>query len=208
VLSTHTKKVFPKKNYLLGVNDYVTKADVNSHCSIAFSLWRLFPNLNLISEEDVQKKSCPDDIENFDLDPSALGNVELPDINVRTDELTLFIDPLDATKEFTEKLFKYVSVMICVADKKGDPLIGVIYFPFSKRLYWGWKGHGVSENLLNVKADLDDEVQNPIAIVSLSHAGEVKEFVKSKLGERTSIVQAAGSGYKIIQVSSWIKNES
>jgi inositol monophosphatase 3 len=141
-----------KKWFLPGVNDYVTKADVNSHCSIAYSLWRIFPKLNLISEEDVQKKSCPDDIENFDLDPSVLGTVELPDINVRTDELTLFIDPLDATKEFTEKLFQYVSVMICVANKKGEPIIGVIYFPFSKRLYWSWKGHGVSENLLGVKA--------------------------------------------------------
>jgi inositol monophosphatase 3 len=48
---------------------------------------------------------------------------------------------------------------------------------------------------------LDDEVQNPIAIVSMSHPGGVKELVRSKLGEKISIIQAAGSGYKIIQVS-------
>lgn len=43
-------------------------------------------------------------------------------------------------------------------------------------------------------------MQNPIAIVSLSHAGEVKELAKSMLGEKTSIISAAGSGYKIVQV--------
>lgn len=88
----------------------------------------------------------------FDLDPSVLGNVQLPDIHVPAQDLTLWIDPLDATKEFTEKLFKYVSVMICVADKKGEAIAGVVYFPFSKRLYWSWRGHGVSENLASIKA--------------------------------------------------------
>ncbi|CAG9798914.1 unnamed protein product [Chironomus riparius] len=183
-----------------GVNDYITLADVNSHCQIAYSLWHIFPNLNLISEEDVQKKNCPTDLDFFDLDPSVLGNVQLPDIHVPAQDLTLWIDPLDATKEFTEKLFQYVSVMICVADKKGEAIAGVVYFPFSKRLYWSWRGHGVSENLANIKADLDDNVQNPIAIVSLSHAGKVKDLAKSMLGEKTSIIGAAGSGYKIVQV--------
>lgn len=138
--------------FLTGVNDYITLADVNSHCSIAYSLWRIFPKLNLISEEDVQEKNCPTDIDFFDLDPSVLGKQELPDVNVPIQDLTLWIDPLDATKEYTEKLFKYVSVMICVADKKGDAIAGVVYFPFSNVVYWAWKGHGMSENLLNVKA--------------------------------------------------------
>jgi fructose-1,6-bisphosphatase/inositol monophosphatase family enzyme len=54
--------------------------------------------------------------------------------------------------EYTEKLFKYVSVMICVADKRGDPFMGVVYFPFDNKVFWAWKDHGVSENLKNVKA--------------------------------------------------------
>lgn len=192
-----------KGKTLEGVDDFLTRADINSHCSIAYSLWRIFPKLQLISEEDVEEKTCPSDINYFDLDPSLLGNVQLPDLSVSPDDLTLWIDPLDATKEFTEKLYQYVSVMICVADRKtGEPFIGVVYFPFSKKLYWAWKGKGVSENLSNVKADLADIVQNPIAIVSMSHPGEVKALVKSMLGEKVSIIQAAGSGFKVVQVSS------
>lgn len=103
----------------------------------------------------MQQKNCPVDIEFFDLEPSILGNAELPDINVPIDDLTLWIDPLDATKEYTEKLFQYVSVMICVADKEGDAIAGVVYFPFTNKLYWAWKGYGVSENLASVKAVSD-----------------------------------------------------
>lgn len=36
--------------------------------------------------------------------------------------------------------------------------------------------------------------------MSLSHAGKVKDLAKSMLGEKTSIIGAAGSGYKIVQV--------
>jgi hypothetical protein len=35
----------------------------------------------------------------------------------------------------------------------------------------------------------------------MSHAGEVKALVKNMLGERTSIINAAGAGFKIVQVS-------
>lgn len=133
-----------------GLEDYVTEADLLSHCKIAHGLWRIFPKLNLISEEDVQKKNCPRSEKYFDLDPSVLSKVELPDVNVLSDDITVWIDPLDATKEFTEKLFHYVSVMICVAVK-GEPIIGVVHFPFNQKTYWTWKGHASSENLANIK---------------------------------------------------------
>lgn len=134
-----------------GLDDPVTAADVYSHCAIAYGIWRIFPKLHLISEEDVLKKSCPVKEDFFELDPTVLSSVVLPDISVDTNDITVWIDPLDATKEFTEKLFHYVSVMVCVAYK-GEPIIGVVHFPFNKKTYWAWKGEGVSENLAHVKA--------------------------------------------------------
>jgi Golgi-resident PAP phosphatase len=62
-----------------GIDDPVTIADLDSHCRIANGLWRIFPQLNLISEEDVEKKNCPKNEEFFDLDPSVLGSVNLPE---------------------------------------------------------------------------------------------------------------------------------
>jgi Golgi-resident PAP phosphatase len=43
-------------------------------------------------------------------------------------------------------------------------------------------------------------VKSPIAIVSLSHAGEVQQLAKTMFGEKVGVIHAAGSGYKIIQV--------
>lgn len=133
-----------------GENEFFTAADVLSHCAIGFGLLRIFPNLNLISEEDVQKKNCPENLGNFDLDPTFVTSANLPDIAASPEDITVWIDPLDATKEFTEKLFHYVSVMICVAFK-GEPIIGVIHFPFSQKTYWSWKNYASSENLANIK---------------------------------------------------------
>jgi Golgi-resident PAP phosphatase len=39
--------------------------------------------------------------------------------------------------------------MICVAVK-GEPVIGVVHFPFNQKTYWAWKGQGLSENLAGV----------------------------------------------------------
>lgn len=136
-----------------GVDDPVTEADKNSHCVIALGLARIFGHkLNMISEEVVDDSTCPKRDEFFDLDPSVLGGrADLPDVYVSPSDITVWIDPLDATKEFTEKLFHYVSVMICVA-LKGTPVMGIVHFPFENKHYWAWSGVQRSENLDDVHA--------------------------------------------------------
>lgn len=136
-----------------GVDDPVTEADKNSHCAIALGLSKIFPELNMISEETIDSKTCPEREDLFNLDPTVLGSrPDLPEeVFVSPNELTVWIDPLDATKEFTEHLFHYVSVMICVA-LKGTPVLGIIHFPFEKQNYWAWSGVQKSENLDDVRA--------------------------------------------------------
>ncbi|XP_055615250.1 putative inositol monophosphatase 3 [Toxorhynchites rutilus septentrionalis] len=180
-----------------GVNDPVTDADFRSHCVMMNGLHRIFPKLNIISEEDATKRNCPDE-KLFDLDPTVMQeNSNVPDETIDIEDVTVWIDPLDATQEYTEKLFQYVTTMVCVAIK-GVPTIGVIHNPFTKITTWAWVHKAVSESLNNLKKD--DDVKNPIVIVSRSHTGDVKNIAKDVFGVSSRIIPAGGAGYKVLQV--------
>lgn len=85
-----------------GANDPVTNADLRSHCAMEYGLKRLFPKVRIISEEDATNKQCPD-VNSFELDPTVLDeDVQLSDDNlVSNEDVTIWIDPLDATQEYT-----------------------------------------------------------------------------------------------------------
>ena len=87
---------------LKGVNDPVTAADYRSHCAMYRSLTEAFPGITVISEETSQDcdKIVVEDIKN------SVKSIEGYDINddiANVNDVTIWIDPLDATKEFTGK---------------------------------------------------------------------------------------------------------
>lgn len=85
-----------------GANDPVTNADLRSHCVMQYGLQRLFPRVKIISEEDATRKDCPD-ANSFELDPTVLDESvqDTDDRLVNVDDVTVWIDPLDATQEYT-----------------------------------------------------------------------------------------------------------
>lgn len=90
--------------------------------------------------------------------------------------------------------------MVCVAVK-GEPVIGIVHNPFTKETVWAWRDEAVSEQLRNIQQrNVDPVPKNPKVIVSRSHPGEVQEFTKNVFGVNTPIINAAGAGYKVLQV--------
>lgn len=88
--------------------------------------------------------------------------------------------------------------MVCVAVE-GKPVIGVIHSPFIGQTAWAWVDHSMSEYLSSIHP-VTPKVDHPIITVSRSHAGDVKDLTRSVFGEKSTILTAAGAGYKVLQV--------
>ncbi|XP_054723217.1 inositol monophosphatase 3-like [Uloborus diversus] len=181
-----------------GANDPLTYGDILSHKTMLYSLKKAFPNLKVISEEHDDK------IEPHDIGPpvSVWGAVDkFPgDVLVPTKDIVVWIDPLDATQEYTENLLQYVTTMVCVAVR-GKPVIGVIHQPFQNVTVWGWDGRGTSNPKLASAAQAHDPSKPFKIIVSRSHSGKVKEVAKAAFGPETEVISAGGAGFKSLQVA-------
>ncbi|XP_049863178.1 putative inositol monophosphatase 3 [Schistocerca gregaria] len=176
-----------------GAKNVVTKADYNSHCVMYYGLKEEYPTIKVISEE--KNKDCAG-IPSLD-NSKILETVPSSDEYVPATDISVWIDPLDATLEYTENLLQYVTTMICVAVK-GKPILGIIHKPFEQEpnTYWGWVGKGTSSNIKYVP----DNNLNKI-IISRSHTGNTKNITHLAFGNDAKIVEAGGAGYKSLQVA-------
>ncbi|KAG5900468.1 hypothetical protein JTB14_010882 [Gonioctena quinquepunctata] len=177
-----------------GLVDSVTTADFLSHCAMMETMKHYYPSINIVSEE--AKTVCEEDPSiDFALKKSSR---QIPKEFVEEKDVTVWIDPLDATYEFTAKLYKYVTTMVCVAVK-GKPIIGVIHRPFNSTTSWAWVGKAKSDDL---KPVLGNSLEKDLkVIVSLSHRGEIEKVLKDNFGDTIQVITAAGAGYKALEVA-------
>jgi len=194
-----------------GANNPVTDGDMLSHRAMYYGLLKGFPNVNVISEED-------------DPEPIDMTAVEMPqksdsivdqvisdgeDVLVPVDEIDVWIDPLDATQEYTESLLEYVTTMVCIAIR-GQPVLGIIHKPFSDKTAWGWAGPGfvspdVSEDIKAHFGTSDyhkhQDLSKAKIIVSRSHAGKVYDVAREAFGNDVNVTPAGGAGFKAWEVA-------
>ncbi|KAL5256632.1 hypothetical protein ACHWQZ_G011775 [Mnemiopsis leidyi] len=179
-----------------GVNDPLTEGDLQSHRILVKGFKKAFPALNLVSEE--HEEESVDGVIPPSLFHPDVQKLLKSDPSISAEDITVWVDPLDATKEYTERLTQYVTVMACVAVK-GVPVAGVIRKPFEDKTYWAWVGHGVSDTLRDMHGSSEGDTLE--VIVSLSHKGEVEDVAQKAFAPRqVHITGAGGAGYKTIEV--------
>ncbi|XP_037091967.1 3'(2'),5'-bisphosphate nucleotidase 1-like isoform X2 [Pollicipes pollicipes] len=114
-----------------GINDLQTEADRSAQRCIVANLARQFPRLTVIGEEEPDDRPVPDHwLVEDGADPRA-ERVDCPEqlAGVTEEQIVVWVDPLDGTKEFTQGLLDHVTVLIGIAAG-GRPAAGVINQPY------------------------------------------------------------------------------
>lgn len=203
-----------------GVADILTLGDQMSNQAMVNTMLYSFPGLRVVSEENLPMDTGDNDKESNNpvyFSKSLMDSDEyavLPDdIPLLADELVVWIDPLDATKEYAEGLTNFVTTMVCVA-RKGEPLIGIIHQPFVNETYWATK-FGVDRKLLQLARKRNDtlisgtlQASSPGSsssddsyrvVISRSHKGDIEAHVKQS-SLKLQLIEAAGSGFKTLEL--------
>ncbi|XP_028253371.1 3'(2'),5'-bisphosphate nucleotidase 1 isoform X2 [Parambassis ranga] len=187
-----------------GANDLQTLADRLAQQSICASLSRRFPKVTIIGEEELPAVEVQEDlIENSQADEILQRSCPAEFSELREEELVVWVDPLDGTKEYTEGLLDNVTVLIGIAYG-GRAIAGVINQPFYNyqlgagatlgRTMWGVLGLGAfGFQLREVPSD------RRIVTTTRSHSNKmVMDCVDAM--EPHEVIRVGGAGNKIIQL--------
>lgn len=145
--------------------DPVTAADREASHHIVTGLRRQFPEHGILCEEE------PDD----------LVRLERPHV--------WMVDPMDGTREFIDHRDEF-SVMIGLAVD-GVPVLGAVYQPTSKKLYYAAAGKGAFMELdgstvaLRVSPEADSSRMS--MVVSRSHGSSLVDDVQARLNIKESV---------------------
>ena len=157
-------------------NSPITKADLESNKIIKESL--LQTKIPILSEEDADDKS-------------------------RTDSDKVWIvDPLDGTQDFVNKTGEF-TVMVGLVENH-VPIMGLVYWPTEKKLYFAEKGLGAfchdSEGWAKISVRGVEEVTESLALVSRHHLSDKEK----KMLEQLEIKNTAniGSSLKVMEIAS------
>lgn len=153
----------------------VTDADHAANEVILIGLAKHFPDITVISEE----------------------NIETHDHSGNLPEKFFIIDPLDGTKEFIKKNDEF-TVNIGFIEK-GFPAWGVVYVPVTDTLYCGGQGLGAERN--NQKIVVNKNPASVLRVVgSRSHLNQETEDFLTKWNREYEF-QGVGSSVKFCMVA-------
>ncbi|XP_068433130.1 3'(2'),5'-bisphosphate nucleotidase 1 isoform X2 [Clinocottus analis] len=187
-----------------GANDLQTLADRLAQQSICASLSRCFPKITIIGEEELPDEEIKEDLIESGHSEEILQKTCPEEYSrLKEEELVVWVDPLDGTKEYTEGLLDNVTVLIGIAYG-GRAIAGVINQPFYNyelgsgaslgRTMWGMPGLGAfGFQLQEVEGD------RRIVTTTRSHSNKLVTDCVDAM-EPHEVVRVGGAGNKIIQL--------
>jgi 3'(2'), 5'-bisphosphate nucleotidase len=139
------------------------------------------------------------------MDENFLSRHKCPDslMNIKEEDVVVWVDPLDGTSEFIHGHLEHVTVLIGIAFKD-SPIAGIIHQPYFKcpnsgklgRNIWGIKELG-SGGYESKKPD-DNKF---IVTTTRSHSNQLVQATLDAISPN-EILRVGGCGYKVLQVNS------
>jgi len=190
-----------------GQNNLQTIADKKAQLLIVSSLMKQLPSAKIIGEEDDDCDYSSDDAQSMvtgETSPEVLALACPEDLtSIKEEDLVIWVDPLDGTKEFTQGRKQDVTVLIGIAAY-GNAVGGVIYQPWysqkeggenTGRVMWGAVGLG-AHGFTRTEPPADRKV----ITTTRSHMQKsVQDAIDSCKPD--SLIQIGGSGSKCVLVA-------
>lgn len=123
ILNRGFRKLLKHQIKLKGIGDYVTELDHTSEKAIVENIRKTFHAHQIVAEE------------------SGIGENLSP--------YCWYIDPLDGTTNYVHHV-AFFSISIAVAYKN-ETLVGVVYDPYHKEMFWAVKGQGAFLNGMPIR---------------------------------------------------------
>lgn len=195
----------------------LTIADTSAQRIIVSSILGSYPNLHIVGEEDesvevdvAYQRVLRDDILVGHEWTTANVEKEQPPEYLNLAEVTVFVDPLDGTREFVEGRLSNVQSLIGVCYK-GRPLMGAIGLPFpneangnSTEVVFGIIGKGIGKVCTK-----KDESENDIVTCAVPDVKQYQEgdtiFLSS--GDSASVRSAVDLAHTIFEAKGGIQQQ-
>lgn len=110
--------------------------------------------------------------------------------------MTVFVDPIDGTREFATGKGDKVTILVGYNDEVGIPQAGIIYRPLTTPHYWasGAKSEGFKDGVLDTP-----EETNPKGVLITD--GKVSPFIKSTIeNSGMNMVPSLASGNRVLML--------
>jgi 3'-phosphoadenosine 5'-phosphosulfate (PAPS) 3'-phosphatase len=111
-------------------------------------------------------------------------------------DMTVFVDPIDGTREFATGKGDKVTILVGYNDAEGIPQAGIIYRPLTEPKTWasGAKSEGFKDGLLDVV-----DKPNPKGVLITD--GKVSPFIKSTIeNSGMNMVPSLASGNRVLML--------
>jgi 3'(2'), 5'-bisphosphate nucleotidase len=173
-------KIYEKDFYIEYKDDKspLTEADTKSNQIICDELYKLYPQIPIMSEEN-----------------------KMVDFNERKDwDYYWCIDPIDGTKEFIKKNGEFTVNIALI--KKNEPVLGVVYAPAINAMYSAKLGEGAFKNGIKLPLQKNNNLSTKMIVVaSKSHLSpETQEFINNLDTKEVEQV-SKGSSLKLCMVA-------